>query len=352
VVSMSFSDLPAKVAVGGETGTLPDITFNLGYYPLQWGQSGFTVPLDEVLERVGRDRFVPRLLEYSSYSGSVHTLPFYAYSHIIAYRKSAFKNAGIALPQSWREMESAARALTSDGKYGFLVFNKSTEVNLFQDLLPTNDAYFVDAKGKASVANQRTAESLDVAKSFVGFSPAGSIGKSAADQRLVLLDGSAAMMATATTVAEVLGDQASDFGAFRVPINRGDREAAYGFYGWSITRDSKNPELASDFLVHFFEEANYLDLVENAPLGHLPTMQGVKLASPRINPVREFYTEGAAVVENGVLSGSHFGPNPYAGEIVSKGVYKQMLDKAVVDRQPISDVVAWGQKQVETILNA
>ncbi|WP_431727317.1 ABC transporter substrate-binding protein [Verrucosispora sp. TAA-831] len=127
-VTVSFEAVPfdsmyPKMVTGFKAGNGPDImnTIEGGVAAAQAGD--FIVPVDDVVDRHGRDDFIPSYLRAVSKDDKTWAVPDWALHQEVWYRKDLFQAKGIAIPRSWPELLAAAKQLDDPaaGVRGFAV---------------------------------------------------------------------------------------------------------------------------------------------------------------------------------------------------------------------------------------
>jgi len=351
VVQIPYSDLPTKVLVANATNTLPNLIRAGGDTIADWAAQGITIPLDDVLDKIGKTNFYPNLMKYVMYQGHAYAVPAVGYPHIIFYRKDWYADAGLKVPLTWDGLLANCRALhnPSKNRYGFLVFNKYPDITVFVDLMATNGAYEFDQTGAVAINSPQTVEALAMAKQLAELSPPGSATKSQQDMRLVFAQGIGAHMVTSTSMIDVvsatpgLPDKVS---AFALPVHRGDRGAIAGVYNWVVTRTPANRDMAKKFVQTWFRHDVAVRLAQEGVQGYIPIERTIAtdpqyLNAPRIKPYVDYIAAGSRVLASGVLLGQRFGPNSNAGKVGAARIWSQMMDKVVVEGQDPKAVAAW-----------
>jgi multiple sugar transport system substrate-binding protein len=110
----------SKLTVSIEAGNPPDLVIK-GVPAAILAERGKIVPIDDVIEKLGKDDIYPQKLKEASYKGRYYFLPNHfeiAWYHI---RKDLFKKAGVDLPKSLEELLDVSRKVNQieKGVYGF-----------------------------------------------------------------------------------------------------------------------------------------------------------------------------------------------------------------------------------------
>src|SRR5690242_17834091 len=117
-----WADWPQLFSLALSARMPPDISTGGSYQAVEYYDKGAILELDDVvadLKASGEDKdFRPGTLDYMTYKGHTIALPWAIDLRVIYYRKDLFAKAGIPMPTTWAEIQSAAKSLTRDGQYG------------------------------------------------------------------------------------------------------------------------------------------------------------------------------------------------------------------------------------------
>ncbi|MEO7223369.1 MAG: sugar ABC transporter substrate-binding protein [Devosia sp.] len=145
-----WGDYWTKLAVQAASGQLTDIFSLQSLRTPNFHQ--LMVPLDEYVARDGFavDQFVPSIIEGMSWEGKLYGLPFDLGPLMIFYNKDRFDAAGVAPTVEWTmdDFNAAAKALTTDGKYGVGV-----TPGLFAQWVASSGASYVKEDGTYDFTN-------------------------------------------------------------------------------------------------------------------------------------------------------------------------------------------------------
>ncbi|MEO1016531.1 MAG: sugar ABC transporter substrate-binding protein [Pseudomonadota bacterium] len=120
----NWADYWTKLPTLAASGQLPDIVSLQSLRAPGFAQ--IMDPLNPYIEESGFDieAFDQSIIDGLSKDGSIFALPYDFGPIVVYYNKDRFEEAGVPLPSAdwtYDEFLSAARALTTDGKYGFAV---------------------------------------------------------------------------------------------------------------------------------------------------------------------------------------------------------------------------------------
>ncbi|MEX1134575.1 MAG: sugar ABC transporter substrate-binding protein [Acidimicrobiia bacterium] len=357
VVEVPWGDLNTKVQSATATDTLPDVLFGFGSLPSGWALQEITVPVDDVIDSVGRDEFPPALLEGLTIDSQAFGVPLYSYPQLLWYRADWFEEAGLSAPTSWDELRDAAEALTDGERYGFITYNQPPEPEVLLALMATNDAYTFGPEGEVVIDGPNTVEALEFLSELYEFSPPGSMANSEDDARLAFQDGCCAMIISSPSFANAISEDPSSLSSFATtlfPTNRGDRGALAAWATLTIPRGAEHPAEAAAFLEHWFSSDVYLEFSKRNIVGILPVVESVAdseeyWASERVAPMESILRSGIDAGRIGVPQEGIYGPNACAPQVLSQGVWEEMGDRVTIGQEDPAEVAAWAQEQITQI---
>lgn len=123
-VSLSENEARAKITASVATGGGEfDIVMISNYETPQWAQNGWLTDLEPLMARTpGYDEadFLPTVRDALSYQGRMYSVPFYAESSFLMYRKDLFARAGLTMPPqpTWQQVSEAATRLDDRSRGG------------------------------------------------------------------------------------------------------------------------------------------------------------------------------------------------------------------------------------------
>ncbi|CAI8701984.1 multiple sugar transport system substrate-binding protein [Brevibacillus sp. IT-7CA2] len=220
-------------------------------------------PLDEYVKKdtsVAIDDFYQGLLNYNRFDGKLFGLPAGFSTRVVFYNKKLFNEANVPLPTddwTWEDFKSAAKQLTVREKkqYGFAVRSEPDTYDL-QQFVWSNGSSFISPDGKAIegyMNSKETAEALqifsDLAKDKSALLVGGKNQQSGND---LFKASKLAMYDNGVWSLESYKKANVDFGTVVMPQFPGKPgKGVIATSSVSIAKDSKNKELAWEFLKFF-----------------------------------------------------------------------------------------------------
>lgn len=278
-------------------GRAPDILqLDLGQKTREYAEAGAIAPLDDAAEAAGIDTsdFQTNLIEAASVDGELYAVPKDYSTTAIFYRKSLLEEAGVKPPTSWEELRTAAKALTTQDRYGLGMF---PQINYFLAWVQAADGNFVTESGVEDVANAGHEKALDFLLTLFNED------KSAASPQMtgaswdgeMLANKQAAMVFGGTWIpGGVPEDARKDIGVVPFPADEQPGSVLYAA-GWAVSAKSENPEAAATVIDFLTSDEELLAGHEDGIILIPPTTSALdQLAEQSEDPVLNVAQEGAA----------------------------------------------------------
>jgi multiple sugar transport system substrate-binding protein len=130
-----FHDLKQRLLVGQAAGDLPDVTIIDNPDNAAFAKAGIFVDLtDRVKAWSGNGRFFSGPWNSTLYRGGQYGIPFTSNCLALFYDKNALQKAGLPVPETWAQLRTAAKTLTTKNRYGLVISAVNTEEGTFQYL--------------------------------------------------------------------------------------------------------------------------------------------------------------------------------------------------------------------------
>ena len=180
----------AKVLQAISTKTLPDILMVNNPDLPQFAKSGALVDLANL--KVDTSAYIPAVLGAGKYKGVLYGLAPNVNTLVLFYNKDLLDQAGVKVPTTWAELESAAKVLTTPDRYG-LAYSAAAGTEGEWTFVP-----FLWSNG-GSQADLTSSKSQEALTYYTGLALKGYVSKSAvnwsqADAKDQFAAGKAAMM--------------------------------------------------------------------------------------------------------------------------------------------------------------
>ncbi|MDR6866910.1 raffinose/stachyose/melibiose transport system substrate-binding protein [Microbacterium resistens] len=299
-VSQAFDDLnkTLRLALTGEDA--PDVVqSNNGRNVMgAFVKAGQLRPLDDYAGLYGwKDRFAPSVLQYSSYSedaktfgsGSVYGLPQTGEVVGVFYSKKALATAGITLPSTWKDFESALATAKSAGAAPLVLGNidKWPAIHVFGPV--QGSAVPADTIAKLGMGNAgadwTSAESVKAAETLQGWATKGYFndGPNGTDYDAAWQSfgsGQGMFLIGGSWLGADLQDAMGDDVGFFVPSREDGTSATTGGTGlpFAITSAARNTDVAAAYIDFITSDEAMKILAET---GNMPVNGTAALAPAR-----------------------------------------------------------------------
>ncbi|KQQ05457.1 MULTISPECIES: ABC transporter substrate-binding protein [unclassified Rathayibacter] len=214
--------------------------------------ANYFVPLGDQLDAAGIDTadFDPSIISALQAGGEQMAIPYDLGPYVVFYNKDAFAAAGLENPKDgWTlsEFETAAKALTKDGKYGFATTNQIDAMNQWGPTIGGDQAATEDGKLNLTSAGQE--KTMAWYSSLVNEQGVAAQLATDSSDGSQFLAGNAAMYVTGPWDMINAKDQAKfDVGIVTVPTGDEGAATAIGGSGFGITTKCSTPEVAAKAL--------------------------------------------------------------------------------------------------------
>jgi multiple sugar transport system substrate-binding protein len=282
--------LISKVLQQSSSKTLPDVLMLDNPDLQQIAATGALAPLDTF--GLDADGYAQGVVDASTYEGKLYGLQPITNTIGLFYNKDMLSKAGVQPPQTWDELRTTARKLTSGGTYG-LAFSAPANYEGTWQFLP-----FMWSNG-GDEKNIATPETEQALRLWVDLMNDGSVSKSAlnwtqADVNDQFRAGKAAMMVNGPWQFPVLDeDRKLQYAVVKIPAPAAGRPivAPLGGETWTVpqTGDKDKQALAAKVVACLNDDANQLTLARDNQT--IPTKTALLAQYGSANPNMQGFVE-------------------------------------------------------------
>lgn len=365
VVQMAPADAYVKWPAAVAAGNAPDITWMfVAFAPwLHDMPRGGFVPMNDVVEQLGADRFSETTKAAWRLNGDYLCVPVSRQTSYLFWRKDKFKAAGLDAPRTWSDVIAAAKKLTTPetGQFGIAMAGKPDFQirQVWETILYSNGGNLIDRDGKVTVDSPESVRATEIYRELFASSPPGSMANAFIEINRIFGQGSAAMVVSLPVVLTQLlsGDSsmAGQVGAV-IPSDNGGDATMQNYRGWCVFKTSKHPELAKEFIKLLFSTDAYADHLEAAQLASLPVYND-KVAVDRFfstNKTAKAFPDALRyILDNGrgYYAGINlYGPNPKAGQLNNEGVIERALNRYLAEKGNAAATVKTIHSEIERVM--
>ncbi len=293
-VTIEFIGTPANelyaktttLAIGRE---MPDVFINSPEFIGQAAELGIVANMEEVMGAEFFEGFADGPLALAEFNGSYQFAPYFTIPVTLLYRQDLLEEAGLEPPATWDDFREVARALTVDtdgdgstDRWGFAMIgtsNGSGATRFFQ-VVRSFGADELAADGDSWTTQFDTPEAAAAFQLFGDLVnedeavPPGPLQTGYGEAVSLIATDRAAMMITGPhTIGAVLAEnpdmEGKLAGAVLPSVDGVDPDINLGMFGWAISADSENKEVAAEYIKFLLSKEN--QLAWNAATGRLPT---------------------------------------------------------------------------------
>lgn len=388
VVGVDENEMATQMAAAVAAGTTPQLIEVNSEIIMALGEEGI---VDEkthqgVINDIGQNRFHKgALTTLTSPTGHYYGLPYHGWIQGIWYRKDWFDEKGLAAPNTWKNIETAAKALTdkTNNQYGILVGTKqdSYTEQVFTQLALSNNAAEFDTKGNLVFNSAETLETIEYYNELAKYNPPGPQNWRARDYYLqgkmamffystyIMDDLSLAEVAQGSLSAENFKELSG--GTFDpelvkntafAPIISHKSAASYGTLSGLValkTESAEDTQATKDFIEFMYDPASYITFLHMAPGGMNPMLKGIaedpayledpngvfKLYGP--DKMKQIVSGFDNIRSFSVVEGKTF---PASGAIFAKTVIPRMIYDVTIEGKDPQAALDDAEKEMKTII--
>lgn len=388
LVPVDENEMATQMAAAVAAGTTPQLIEVNSEIIMSLGEEGIvdTKTHKDVVKDIGKDRFHKgALTTLTSPSGEYYGLPYHGWIQGIWYRKDWFDKKGLAAPNTWENIEKAAKALTDKSKnqYGILVGTKqdSYTEQVFTQLALSNDAAEFDKNGKLIFNSPATLDTIKYYNKLAQYNPPGPQNWRARDYYLqgkmgmffystyIMDDLALAEVAKGSLTSENFKELSG--GTFDpnlvkntafAPIITHKSSASYGTLSGLValkSKDAAKTKATKDFIEFMYDPASYITFLHMAPGGMNPMLKGIAEDPAYLDDANGvFNLYGADKMKQivsgfddirsfSVVQGKTF---PASGAIFAKSVIPRMIYSVTIEGKDPQAALDEAEQEMKTII--
>lgn len=338
----------AKLRTAIAAGAAPSLSHVIGEVVPYLAEAGVLEPLgDYPGARELTHELVPELGQSGSWQGGAGrplvALPFNRSTPIAYLNGEVFRAAGRAAPTTWRELRETARALTSEGRFGF---GCPIDWWFWVALVGQAGGRIVEPSGELSLGGAAGAEAIELWQTLVHVDrsmkpPPGRDYNAWEATNQDFLAGRTRMIWTSTAFLKYLEDNAS-FPVVAAPLPaREQRAVPTGGTHWVIMKSApaREKQAAWAFLRFMHEPAQVIEWATRT--GYLPVTRGAIAELERRGYYRAHPNDRVALDQLAWAM-----PWPWSAELfrVEREIVQPGLEHAVLARGDARQVIADGAR--------
>lgn len=325
------------------------------------------VPLDDLIDDIGRDKFSKTALSEGEKDGTCYSLPLYSHAQVMWYRKDLLEAAGLQVPVTWDEFAEAAKTLTKDGVYGCSFPCGSN------DLMGTRFLNFYVRSGGGSLLTEDLKADLtsDLAIDGINYwldiynncSPKDSVNYAVLDQATLFYQGKTAFdfnsgfqIGGVETNSPDLVDQIDCAPLPKINADDPDYGAETSNIPMVVWQNSEHPEICKEFIKKLYEKDTYIKFLEATPVGMLPSITGIAdTAEYKENETVQKFSNAVDVItkamDMGTAIGFEQGPSVQAGLLTSQGIIESMFQDIITNGTDVKEAAQAAEDKLNEVFS-
>lgn len=367
IETFSWPDFYTKWTTGLASGNVPDMSTALPGHVVEMMDADALVSVDDLIDRIGRDKFAEAALSEGEKDGVCYSLPLYSHAQVMWYRKDLLAEANLEVPKTWEEFAKTAKALTKDGVYGcsfpcgasdmmatrFLNFyvrsgggsllTDDLQADLTSDLAIEGIKYWVDIYENCSPKDSVNYAVLDQANLYYQ-------GKTAFDFN------SGFQISGVETNSPDLVDQIDCAPLPKINADDPDYGAETSNIPMVVWKNSKHPEICKAFIEKLYEADTYTKFLAATPVGMLPSITGISdTEAYQSNEMVQKFSDAEKVISEAVTLGTaigfEHGPSVQAGLLTSQGVIERMFQDIITNGTDVETAAQAAEDELNEIFS-
>lgn len=387
VILAEENQIDNDLEILARSGNLPDLIYASSHVISGLAQKNLldTKSTGTALMDIGQHRFYPGTLQVLANSKGFFAIPYNNWVQGIWYRKDWFDQAGLAAPDTWNNILTAARHFYKPelNQYGVLIGTMADNYaeQVFTQLAISNKAYIFDTKGNLVFNSPEMGETLDFYKELAKFTPPGEQTWRARDYYIqgklamffystFIMDDLALSEAAQSSLSNryfpELGETAFDPELVdktdAVMVINQRRPSSYGsMNALALSKsDNKNrSEAAGKLLRYLYNPSTYILFLHMAPGGMNSVFEDI-VRDPHYldDPLYLFQrygqqkiidiTESQEKIQTfSMLDGT---PHPEADETFNRQIIPRMINKVIVENLSTQEALDWAEERIKTVV--
>lgn len=260
---LGWSDIFKRLVAAKAAGDPPDVVTIFESQVSVLVDQDFLMPVDDVVDRIGRADYFPYILQGFTYRGKTWGVPSILTVDVMWYRKDLYQQKGLKPPRTWAELLHNVQVVHhSPEMYGIafpVATSLATDDMTAHSRIWSNGGTLFDRDGKVAVERPEVVEAMEHIRELTRFTPPG-IGSyshleminSYVTKKLAHTQYGMRILAHIERHAPDLMAVTGGFLLPRGPNPNGRQVSHLWVKGWGIPKGARQPDLAREF-IHFLE---------------------------------------------------------------------------------------------------
>ena len=354
-----------RLAASFQGGNPPDAFMQVSQRAQFYIGNNLVVPLDDVLADLRRmpGGILENQLDVGRAGATLQALPLEVDVTPMFARTDLLKEVGMGVPRSWEDLRAAAKAIQAKhpqvAGFGMTVSNSNDAEGQIRQIMWS---YGGKVMGKDGTTVTFDSAETRAAYQFVAdmFLTDRTIPRAAltwddSGNNIAYQTGRAAFVINPPSIWYWMVDNDKTLLGNSQMISIPKGPGAKGAVGntvsswvWEVSRASKHQDMAKDWLRFFYRADNYRQVIETVGGRWAPVFPAMFTELPMFN-ANPAFSDFKTLASEGFVDGADGPPNVLAGRVFDANILTKVLQKVLVDRTPVAEATAWGQKQIEEL---
>lgn len=371
IETFSWGDFYTKWTTGLASGNVPDISTALPNHVTEMIAADAIVPLDDLIDTIGRDRFFEAPITEMTSDGMCYAVPIYSHAQVMWVRTDLLEKYNLEVPKTWDELYEAASTIQA-GENGE-VFGCSVPMGT-NDMMATRYLNFyvrsagetlVTEDGKANLTSQAAIDGINYwIKMYENNSPAESINYAVLDQATLYYTGKNAFDFNSGFQIGGVSSNSPELldyiDCYPMPtLNAGEEQTGYETSNipMVVWKNSEHQDICKAFIEFMYQPENYVPFLLSVPVGMLPALKDIAenedlLADATVQKYQHALGVISEAVGYGTAIGMEFGPRVEAGLVTSQGIIESMFQDIIINGTPVEEAAAAAEAELNDIFES
>lgn len=371
-----YNMITEELMAGVAAGAAPDVATLHPEFNLLFTGKGVLLPLEDVIDELGRDRFAPGTLTYVT--GHNYYVPYEMnYDGLNFLRVDLFKEKGIDFPQTWSELLECAKTLTEDvdgdgsiDRFGMCTpagRSMMTTIRFLEFLWPTGGR-FTNLEGDVAFDSPATIKAAKFYKELLNYAPPeaseygfGEMLSTYYAETVAMTDYCGRIIINIKRYSPQLLDPSKTKIIYTPTPDGTNPVGVPNMVGsWVVMAQTKHPDFAKEFIYHVMTGEEYLKWTHSVPLHVVPIFEDVRkseaflnhplikevdwLAKPALEAA-DHCVYWPVYAEDGV-------PNPNDARIYHSMIVPDMVQSMFIKNVPVEEAVAKAAEEMEELIRS
>lgn len=367
IETFSWNDFYTKWTTGLASGNVPDMSTALVGQVAEMINADALLPLNDLIDDIGRDKFAESALEECSVDGNNYAIPLYSHAMVMWIRKDLLEANNLEVPKTWDELYEAAKTLTKDGVYGLSFPCGSSDfqaTNFLNFYVRSGGGSLLTDDLKANLTSDLAIEGINYwLKVYQDCSPKDSVNYDVLDQATLYYQGKTAFDFNSGFQIGGVETNSPDLlqyvDCYPIPTIDGSEQKGITTSNQPmvIWKNSEHPEICAEFMKKLYEEDTYVEFLHAQPVGMLPAIEGIEDSEAyKDNETIQQFTHAEEVISSqipgGTAIGFEHGPSIQAGILTNQHVIEEMFQDIITNGTDVETAAKAAEDELNSLFEA